>query len=66
MVFWYPCMARDDLSVRVRMSKEMIMALDIAVDLGVAMNRSDLIRAAVSEKLEKLSIYEEMKNRKRK
>lgn len=58
-------MAREDLSVRIRMSKEMIEALDIAVELGVAMNRSDLIRAAVSEKLERLSIYEEMKSRKR-
>ena len=59
-------MAREDLSVRIRMSKEMIKALDIAVDLGVAMNRSDLIHAAVSEKLERLSVFEEMRSRKRK
>lgn len=63
MDFWYGCMVRDELSVRVRMNKEMIEALDIAVELGVAMNRSDLIRAAVSEKLERLSIYEEMKKK---
>lgn len=56
-------MVRGELSVRVRMNKEMIEALDIAVKLGVAMNRSDFIRAAVSEKLERLSIYEEMKKK---
>ena len=54
-------MAREELSVRVRMSREMIEALDLAVKIGAGMNRSDLIRAAVSEKLERLSIFEEMK-----
>lgn len=45
------------------MSREMIEAVDLAVKMGVGMNRSDLIRAAVSEKLERLSVYEEMKKR---
>jgi len=58
-------MAREELSVRVRMSREMIEALDLAVEIGAAMNRSDLIRAAVSEKLERLSVFEEMKERRR-
>ena len=58
-------MVRDELSVRVRMSREMIEALDLAIGLGVAMNRSDLIRAAVSEKLERLKIYEEIKNQRK-
>lgn len=56
-------MTREELSVRVRMNREMIEALDLAVKIGVAMNRSDLIRAAVSEKLERLSVFEEMKKR---
>lgn len=59
-------MSKEELSVRVRMSKEMIQALDLAVEIGAAMNRSDLIRAAVSEKLERLSIFEEMKKSRRK
>jgi len=33
------------------------------VKMGTAMNRSGLIRAAVSEKLERLSVFEEMKKR---
>lgn len=56
-------MPKEELSVRVRMSKEMIEAVDLAVKMGAAMNRSDLIRAAVSEKLEKLSVLAEMKKR---
>jgi len=56
-------MTGEELSVRVRMSQEMIQALDLAVKMGAAMNRSDLIRAAVSEKLERLSVFEEMKKR---
>jgi len=58
-------MTREELSVRVRMNREMITALDFAVKIGVAMNRSDLIRAAVSEKLERLSVFEEMKRKRR-
>jgi len=59
-------MPKEELSVRVRMSKEMIEALDLAIKIGAAMNRSDFIRAAVSEKLEKLSVLEEMKKKLRK
>ena len=59
-------MPREELSVRVRMSREMIEALDLAIKMGAAMNRSDFIRAAVSEKLEKLSVLEEMKKKLRK
>ncbi len=38
------------------MNEEMIKGIDIAVNMGAAMNRSDFIRHAVSEKLERLSI----------
>jgi len=48
------------------MSKEMLEALDLAIKMEAAMNRSDFIRAAVSEKLEKLSVLEEMKKKLRK
>lgn len=56
-------MPKEEVSVRVRMSTEMIEALDLAVKIGAAVNRSDFIRAAVSEKLEKLSILAEMKKK---
>jgi len=58
-------MTREELSVRVRMSREMIEALDLAIKIGVGMNKSNLIRAAVSEKLERLSVFEKMKKKRR-
>ena len=56
-------MSKDGPSVRVRMNEEMINAVDLAVKMGAAMNRSDFIRHAVSDKLEKLSILSEMKKK---
>lgn len=45
-------------------SEEMLEGIDRAIELGYSMNRSDFIRAAISEKLKELSIIEEMKKRK--
>ena len=56
-------MPKDGPIARVRMNKEMLKAIDIAIKMGVAMNRSDFIRHAVSEKLEKLSILTDMKGK---
>lgn len=56
-------MPRDGPSVRVRMNQAMINAVDLAVKMGAAMNRSDFIRHAVSDKLEKLSILTDMKGK---
>jgi len=49
-------MSKEGPVARVRMNEEMYNAIDIAIKMGVAMNRSDFIRHAVSEKLERLSI----------
>jgi len=51
-----PTMSKEGPVARVRMNKEMLKAIDVAVKMGAAMNRSDFIRHAVSEKLERLSI----------
>ena len=56
-------MPKEGPSVRVRMNEEMIKGVDRAVKMGAAMNRSDFIRHAVSDKLEKLSILSEMKDK---
>jgi len=42
----------------------MIDGIDIAIELGVATNRTEFIRMAISDKLKELSIIEEMKKRK--
>ena len=49
-------MSKEGPVARVRMNKEMLKAIDVAVKMGAAMNRSDFIRHAVSNELEKLSI----------
>jgi len=36
----------------------MIKAIDLAVEIGAANNRSDFIRAAIVEKLQVLSIFQ--------
>ena len=36
----------------------MIRAIDLAVEIGAANNRSDFIRAAIVEKLQALSVYQ--------
>lgn len=50
--------------VNMVISSQMLEGIDRAIELGYAMNRSDFIRSAISEKLKDLSIIEEMKKRK--
>jgi Arc/MetJ-type ribon-helix-helix transcriptional regulator len=55
---------RRGRQIPVQFTDEMLEAIDIAISIGAAANRSDFIRAAVSEKLTSLSVYSEMKKRK--
>ena len=55
---------RRGRQVPVQFTDEMLEAIDIAISIGAAANRSDFIRASVSEKLTSLSVYSEMKKRK--
>jgi Arc/MetJ-type ribon-helix-helix transcriptional regulator len=55
---------RKGRQIPVQFTDEMLEAIDIAISIGAAANRSDFIRAAVSEKLTNLSVYGEMKKRK--
>ena len=55
---------RRGRQIPVQFTDEMLEAIDIAISIGAAANRSDFIRAAVSEKLTNLSVYSEMKKRK--
>ena len=50
--------------IQINMSEEMIEAIDIAIRLGYATNRSEFIRMAVGEKLKDISVISEMKKRK--
>ena len=55
---------RRGRQIPVQFTDEMLEAIDIAISIGAAANRSDFIRAAVSGKLANLSVYSEMKKRK--
>ena len=50
--------------IQLKFSKEMLESIDYAIKIGQAINRSDFIRRAVTEKLSELSITTEMKKRK--
>jgi len=52
------------IPIHTKFTSEMIEAIDIAVEIGQAANRSDFIRRAVTEKLQELTVLKEMKNRK--
>jgi len=38
----------------------MIKAIDLAIKIGAANNRSDFIRAAISEKLQALGVFQQL------
>ena len=49
--------------VQIKLSQEMLEGIDRAIEIGVATNRTEFIRMAISDKLKELSIIEEMKKR---
>jgi len=38
----------------------MIKAIDLAIKIGAANNRSDFVRAAISEKLQGLGVFQQL------
>lgn len=54
----------DLKQVQLKFSKEMLEAIDCAIQIGQGINRSDFIRRAVAEKLAELTVTTEMKKRK--
>jgi len=51
-------------TVQMKFSEEMLEAIDIAITIGQAVNRSDFIRRAVADKLAEITVTTEMKKRK--
>jgi len=54
----------DLKTVQMKFSEEMLEAIDLVIEIGQAVNRSDFIRRAVAEKLAELTVTTEMKKRK--
>ena len=54
----------DVISINMRFPKPMLEAVDLAIEIGQASNRSDFIRRSVAEKLAEITVTTEMKKRK--
>ncbi len=52
------------VSINMRFPEPMLEAIDLAVEIGQASNRSDFIRHAVATALKELTVTTEMKKRK--
>ena len=50
--------------VRLKISEQMLEAIDLAIEIGQASNRSEFIRMSVSNQLRELTITAEMKKKK--
>ncbi len=50
-------MSEKNRPINLRLSNKTIKAIDIAIEIGAANNRSDFIRAAISEKLQQLEVF---------
>lgn len=53
-------MPKSDRQINIRISNAMIKAIDLAIRVGAANNRSDFIRAAIVEKLQTMGIFQEL------
>ena len=53
-------MQKSERQINVRLSSNMIKAVDLAIKIGAANNRSDFIRAAISEKLQALGVFQRL------
>jgi len=52
------------VTITMRFPKPMLEAIDLAIEIGQAANRSDFIRRSVAEKLAEITVSAEMKKRK--
>ena len=53
-------MPKSERQVNIRLSDNMIKAIDLAIEVGAANNRSDIIRAAIVGKLQSLGIFQKL------
>ena len=49
--------------VEINISEEMLQGIDRAISLGYTTSRSEFIRSTVAQKLQELSIIQEMKHK---
>ena len=64
MVVNIPRKRAETVAINMRIPKNMIEGLDLAIELGQGSNRTDIIKTAIANYLRELSVTSEMKKRK--
>lgn len=59
-----PIKRTETVPINMRLPKNMIEAIDLAIEIGQGSNRSDIIKTAIANYLKELSVTSEMKLRK--
>ena len=59
-----PIKRTETVPVNMRLPKNMIEAIDLAIEIGQGSSRSDIIKTAIANHLRELTVTSEMKKRK--
>lgn len=59
-----PIKRTDTVPINMRLPKNMIEAIDVAIEIGQGSSRSDIIKTAIANYLKELTVTSEMKKRK--
>lgn len=59
-----PIKRTETVPINMRLPKNMIEAIDVAIEIGQGSNRSDIIKTAIANYLKELTVTSEMKKRK--
>jgi metal-responsive CopG/Arc/MetJ family transcriptional regulator len=59
-----PIKRTETEAVNMRLPKNMIEAIDVAIEIGQGSSRSDIIKTAIANYLKELTVTSEMKKRK--
>ena len=64
MVANMPRKRAETVAMNMRIPKNMLEGIDLAIELGQGSNRTDIIKTAIANYLRELSVTSEMKKRK--
>ena len=59
-----PIKSTDTVPINMRLPKNMLEAIDVAIEIGQGSSRSDIIKTAIANYLKELTVTSEMKKRK--
>ncbi|MEM0492539.1 MAG: ribbon-helix-helix domain-containing protein [Candidatus Thermoplasmatota archaeon] len=59
-----PIKRTDTVPINMRLPKNMIEGIDVAIEIGQGSSRSDIVKTAIANYLKELTVTSEMKKRK--